>query len=408
MSKFESVSRRWREGGVAAGLLVGLLSLPAAVAQAAPGDGARPGGPATVTTRDASYPPPDHDYAMTGVTASPARTDYDHRKVTVTGRLMKHNRATGVDLPAPGQTVDVVVWGIASSTDATPGDGTYNVIIKLGTVTTDAQGRFRLANVEVKDRYIYDQYASAGPWTEPIMALRRLDSHTYGDWGAYQEFDVKALTQPSRIVPTYTIGPLTSKGHKVTVDFLYERKSATGWKPVKGLTATISWNQGGGGDRTVGEATTGANGHASVSFMITGGGQVTLYSSNWTDDAYLDCDIALTDDRLYHHINLAHPDPTPSGTATPTPAGPGSGTATPTPTGSGSVGSTAGADTGTSTSGSGTAPSDTSTANNPGALASTGSSSHTTMMLMGGVALAAAGATLVAVTRRRALRGRRH
>lgn len=90
-----------------------------------------------------AYPaPPEHrawTYVFAGFTAAPAATDYDHRTVTLTGELLRRLNSGGPEEAAAGETVELLR---SAAVPADDGDS-------LGTVTTDAQGAFRLDDVPI-------------------------------------------------------------------------------------------------------------------------------------------------------------------------------------------------------------------------------------------------------------------
>jgi hypothetical protein len=230
-------------------------------------------------------------YAFADFTALPAATDYDHRTVTLTGVLLRRHHGDGQDEPAPGEPVDLLgsVAGTAPTDDPAPGGG-QDTGTPLGTVVTDAQGRFRLDGVRV-DR-LPDPAAGPGPYTVQVRAVHRAGGGTAGDDPAQDggevdaRLDITATPSTARLTVDYTLGAVTSAGRAVTAQGALDRDTPLGPRPVPGATVRVSYRVP-GTPALVSTATTGSDGHFSVTFAATADGTASAAVAG-PPDPYLD------------------------------------------------------------------------------------------------------------------------
>ncbi|MYS21530.1 hypothetical protein GA0115240_13257 [Streptomyces sp. DvalAA-14] len=353
-------TRRTGAGGVVLGLLALLMSLPA--------------GAATAATPDPQPPKDDPGYVVHDFEVTPVTANYDHHTVTVTGTLAVNDPKAGAYPPAAGQTVDLVEWG-TSPTDSPNPDAPDEVEFdRLGTVKTDAQGHFRLADAVI-DQRLPQVTDYPDTYTVPVYAMRRLDPAVYGSWGAHAGVPVTCTASKTRFRADYKVGPKIDGAREVTAEGLWERQDGTTWRPYQGGTVEVTYQPAEPGSPLAfhGKTTLGADGHFSLTFTAKADGQATSVAASIpdADNAYIDPPAS---PRVIEDINVSKAAPTTS----PTPSRHG----TPTPSVS--------------------APGATPTANQPGALAATGTDSST--LLLGGATLAVAGTALVTAGRRRTRR----
>lgn len=393
MPLLTSFTRRTDARFFALALLALLMSLPAGAAHAA--------------TPQARPPKDDPGYVVHDLEVTPATADFDHHTVTVTGALGIDDSRPGAHPPAPGQTVDLVERGVYEPDDPDPTAPRTNVFDRLGTVTTDAQGHFRLANAVI-DQRVPDPLYKNSVYTVHVYAMRRLDPAVYGSWGANAEVPVTCTASPTRFRGDYKVGPRIGGTREVTAEGYWERQDGRTWKPFVGGTVKVAYQPAEPGSSTpfAGTTTTGTDGHFSLTFTARTDGEATstTYSVPDTDASYVD---APEVGSFSQDVNVAKTDagstPTPSATstqhATPTPSASG----TPAPSASGSpVPSTSGSPV-PSTSGA-PAPGATPASGSPGGLAATGAGNATPFIGVAALAAAGAGTALLAAGRRRARR----
>jgi hypothetical protein len=263
-----------------AGLLTALVLL-APQAHAAPGDGT-------------GTPGPDQGYAFTEFAGSVPGTDYDHRTVTLTGRLLRYDPAGGADLPAAGAQVELT-RGAPGATG--PGAGSAADTEPLGTVTTDAQGRFRLTGAEI------DPPAGAGtlePSVVPVFAVYdgetspgsadpgRIPSGPVVDGAgqALAELDLTVTPSAARLTMDYRPGPVTADGRTITAEGVVERRTDSGWAPAGGVPVSVGFHTPDGAHDVRRDQPTGADGRFSVPFTAAGTGVVST-TADWTADPFL-------------------------------------------------------------------------------------------------------------------------
>ncbi|WP_055527371.1 hypothetical protein [Streptomyces graminilatus] len=102
-------------------------------------------GALTVPTASAKSAAPTRAYVLT-VTTNPASTDYDHRRVDVTGTLTK---ADGTPVPNTPVEVQEVVKFTTWNPWGDPIDPTYYEPRDLGKPVTDAKGKFTIPHVSI-------------------------------------------------------------------------------------------------------------------------------------------------------------------------------------------------------------------------------------------------------------------
>ncbi|MFD8425511.1 hypothetical protein [Streptomyces sp. NPDC059466] len=375
MPTLVSFTRRADSRVIALTLLALLMSLPAGTAQAA--------------SPEAHPPKDDPGYVVQDLKVVPATADYDHRTVTVSGTLAIDGDRPGPRPPAPGQTVDLVEWGVYQPDDPDPTAPRTDVFDRLGTVTTDAQGHFRLANAVI-DQRIPDPLYKNSVYTVHVYAMRRLDPAVYGSWGAHADASVTCTASPTRFRGDYKVGPKTGDSRKVTAEGYWERKDGGTWKPFKGGKVRVTYQPAKPGSTTSfeGTTTTGADGHFSVTFTATADGEAAsaAYAIPDADASYVD---APEDSNFTQVVNVSQADPTSTQTASSTP------TASPTPSHHATAGpSTSGAPT----------PGQTPAPDNTGALATTGTDSSTPLIGLAALVAAGAGTAFVTAGRRKARR----
>ncbi|WP_393101137.1 hypothetical protein [Streptomyces sp. LN325] len=371
MPMLTSFARRTDAQVAALALLSLLMSLPAGAAHAA--------GPEPHPPKD------DPGYVLHDLKVTPATANYDHHTVTVTGTLAIDDDRPGFYPPAPGQTVDLVEWGVYQPDDPDPTAPKVDEFDRLGTVTTDAQGHFRLANAVI-DQRVPDPMYKNSVYTVHVYAMRRLDPAVYGSWGAHADVPVTCTASPTRFRGDYKVGPNTGGTRKVTAEGYWERQDGRTWKPFKGGTVRVAYQPAAPGSTASfeGTTTTGSDGHFSLTFTATADGEVSseAYSIPDADASYVD---APEDGGFSQDINVSKADPTPTSTpSTPSPTPTSTHPVTPMPTPS-----TAGA---------------TPTPNNPQALAATGTDDSALLMSIAALATAGAGTALVTAVRRRTRR----
>ncbi|MDX3453917.1 hypothetical protein PV396_18525 [Streptomyces sp. ME02-8801-2C] len=387
-----SFIRRASSRGVVLGVLALLLSLPTSAVHAAAPD-----------------PQPPHEdnlnYVFRDLTVTPAKVDFDHHTVTVTGTLANRYADDSAKPPVAGQTVDLVQWGIITQDNPNPSVPSIDVFDRLGTVTTDARGHFRLANAVI-DQRIPDPFGNQSVYSVYVYAMRRLDPAVYGSWGTNSHVSVESTASATRLRAGYKVGPRIDGTRKVTAEGYWERKDGRTWKPLKGGTVTVYYTTQDPSANFQGTATTGADGHFSLTFTATADGTATTFLSSVPAAlaSYVD---SPTDEMAWQYVNVSKADPTPTPTPTPTPSHHATPTPTPTPTHDSTPAPsptstprpTPAPSTSETPTPGGTTPDTTPTANAPQPLAATGTNSAT--LLVGSAALAIAGATLVTAVRRR-------
>ncbi|MET8413572.1 hypothetical protein ABZV34_36990, partial [Streptomyces sp. NPDC005195] len=299
-----SFTRRADSQVAALALLSLLMSLPAGAAHAA---GSEP------------HPPKDDPgHVVHDLKVTPATANYDHHTVTVTGTLAIDGNRPGSYPPAPGQTVDLVEWGVYEPDDPDPTAPKVDEFDRLGTVTTDAQGHFRLPNAVIDQRAPDPMYKNS-VYTVHVYAMRRLDPAVYGSWGAHADVSVTCTASPTRFRGDYKVGPKTGGTRKVTAEGYWERQDGRTWKPFKGGTVRVTYQPAEPRSTAPfeGKTTTGPDGHFSLTFTASADGEVSsvAYSIPDADASYID---APEDGSFSQEINVSKADSTPPPTATPT------------------------------------------------------------------------------------------
>ncbi|MYS21003.1 MULTISPECIES: hypothetical protein [unclassified Streptomyces] len=286
-------------------------------------------------------------YAFTEFTATPAATDYDHRTVTLTGRLLRHRGWGGPAEPAAGETVDLAqsAAGTQPSTGASTGNdkgtGTATGIgagatgdpvsdddpadgVAMGTVTTDPQGRFQLQNAVVDQRADPGGTPVPGPYTVTIAAVHHSAADPTGPTAGVAgtggdevraQLTVTATPSTAHLTVDYQLGPVSAAGWTVTARGAYLRDTDQGPRPLAGAAVQLEYRPI-GGRPLVEKSVTGADGRFSIAFAAAANGTVSTVALG-TPDPYLD---PVAPSGIGRPIVV--PQPTPSAAPSPTATAP--------------------------------------------------------------------------------------
>ncbi|MDT3396699.1 hypothetical protein RKE29_08610 [Streptomyces sp. B1866] len=227
-------------------------------------------------------------YVFADLAVSTYGLDYNQRKLTLTGRLTRHAPDGGPDVPVAGERVDIAQNWLNDTGDPGQDDNVYSL---LGTVTTGADGRFRLEQVEIRHRDLTSDMPDLGDFTVRVLAAHRLDPRGPADpsnWEAVTRYgDIGATPAKARLTTRFTKGPATRTGRDVEVEGTFQRKDGSIWRPVKGIGISVQYVAEGGGREISHQLRTDGDGTFSDTVRVPADGDITV-GSRWEADPFLD------------------------------------------------------------------------------------------------------------------------
>lgn len=283
------ISRRARTAAVSTALTAGLVT-SLAVGLPAANAGAPDGGPETSAASAGREQAQEAKYVFTELTASSGSVDFDHREVTVSGRLFEKGPDGQPGKPAANQSVDVVqAWENVYRGN----DGDTTVYTPLGEVTTDGQGEFTLKNAEVKERDKKEHMPVPGDFDVRLQAGHRIDPDGFADpsnWdGTGSWSGIEGHPSEARMSAEFSEGEPTPEGSReVTVRGALERQTSEGWRPLAGELVSLQYTPDEGDATDDATLTTGEAGDYSGEVTATSDGTVNAGATSWYDDAFLD------------------------------------------------------------------------------------------------------------------------